>query len=203
MSHRSARTGRSSHWLGKASVGASALLLLLATGCATPHKVYQPLPTPPPADMQVFSIEPVRQTDARGCGAAALEMVFHYWNKPVSQEAVIAAIDDGHKSGIEASKMKALCEEHGLRAVVVAGEPADLFKYLNRKIPLIVARKEKYPGGYGYHYMVAGGFSDGYRDIVFFDPARGPITARLADFLDEWAEAKNFLMIIVPQQASS
>lgn len=140
----------------------------------------------------------VTQTNPRACGAACLEMVLAYYGRLADQQQIMQAIDRGEKGGVAAEDMKAYAEQQGVKAFFFHGTTEDLFRYLDRRMPVIVARRARFPSGLGNHYMVLTGRSDDREYLTMNDPAKGRVRVRLEAFLADWTEAQRFLMIIAP-----
>lgn len=178
------------------------MLLTVAVGCqapapAAPPFEYEPAPEGS-LDARVAAVRHVAQREPRTCGAAALEMVLARWGRTVSQERIAREVSSEDPGGMAARDLKAFAERQGLRAFIVRGTPADLFHYLDRGIPLIVARRARYARGWGNHYMVALSCTPDREHLVLSDPEHGRIRVRLETFLPAWTAAQRFAMIVLP-----
>lgn len=195
---RGFRAARPGFGGARRAFGAAALCAALTVGCAqAPRFVYEPRPARV-SEAELVDVPQIEQHNHRACGAAALEMVLARWGVPAPQERISDAIDRGEPAGLAARDMKAFAEERGLRAFTVRGAPADLFRYIGRGIPLIVARRAQFSNGPGNHYMVAVGYTRDGEHVFVNDPDLGALRVKLADFLDSWSAAQRFLMVIVP-----
>ena len=170
-------------------------------GCAGgPGSSYELLRAEDAGTMRVLPVPMVKQTGPRACGAAAMEMVLRYYNKPVRQQDIMKQIDRGDPGGLSAKDMAAVAKGQGLQAFTVHGKIEELFGYLDRQMPLIVARRAKFLRGMGNHYMVLVGRSSDREYLVLNDPQTGQVRVRQEKFLADWSEAQRFLMIVAPEE---
>jgi len=176
------------------------VLIAAAGGCDQgPKFEYEPLRSEHVAGVTLLDVPMIRQSAPRACGAAALEMVLRYYGKDVTQEAIMKQCDRGEVGGLAAKDLKALVEQQGMCAFIVHGNADDVYNYVDRKMPLIVARRAKFMRGLGNHYMVLVGRSADKEYVFLNDPEKGRIRVRLERFLSDWSAAQRFLMIIGPR----
>jgi predicted double-glycine peptidase len=116
----------------------------------------------------------------------------------MAQAEIMSELDSGDKRGLSAQAMKALAERHGLRAFIIAGGTQDVFHWLERGVPPIVARRVAVPEGLGNHYMVIVGVSPNKDFLAINDPEKGQIRVLLEDFLTTWTQTQRFMMIVAP-----
>lgn len=186
-----------------------AILLVAVVGCQSREALrYRAVDDDAVAQLQLIDVPLEHQVNDRACGAAALAMVLKYYDKPVPQQRIVDVCDKGQPGGLAAGDLKELAQREGLYAFLVNGQPLDLFKYLRRGIPLVVARRAEYrrflqPPAYGNHYMVATGYTPGMTELVMNDPERGRVRVNLEDFLADWAAAQRFLLVIAPRTAAA
>ncbi len=193
-------TANRSSGVARRALAAMVLVAGVLIGCqAEPKFEYEPFQLEDVDRLNVMAVPMIRQTGPRACGAAALEMVLTYYGKPVSQDEIMKALDHGEPGGLAAKDMKAFVERQGLFAFNVHGNAEDIFTYIDRRIPLIVARRSKFPKGLGNHYMVLTGRSRDQEYVAVNDPDKGRVKIRLERFLADWSAAQRFAMIIAPR----
>lgn len=186
-----ARLGRPAMLLG---------LLACLAGCDNgPKFEYEKLRPEHVAGLSLLNVPMIHQSAPRACGAAALEMVLRYYGKNVAQEDIMKSIDRGEVGGLAAKDMKALVEHEGLHAFIIHGNAEDIPKYIDRRIPLIVARRAKFMRGLGNHFMVLVGRTSDGEFLVLNDPEKGRIRVKLERFLSDWSAAQRFMMVIGPR----
>jgi ABC-type bacteriocin/lantibiotic exporter with double-glycine peptidase domain len=128
----------------------------------------------------------VAQRERDDCGAAALAMIFAYWQVPIGRADVHAACPSTDKGGIEAKRLRDLARENGLSAWLVHGELADLEHELARGRPVLVGLAQPWSDGTYPHYAVVVGICRESDRVVTIDPAHGWQKNTVAGFLDEW-----------------
>jgi len=131
---------------------------------------------------------------AEGCGAAALTMVLRYWGRPVLHDEVAAQLAEKELRGTSGSRLAAVAEAEGLRAVAVRGDRALLDDALARRRPVVVALDD---GGRILHDVVVVGLDA--RAVVVHDPARGA-ARRLSwpRFERRWSAAGSWTLVVAP-----
>ena len=130
------------------------------------------------------------------CAAAALAMVMRYWDAPVAQEEIAAALLQPEFHGILGSRLAAFASERGFTAIAYEGDLAQLRDFVARGRPLIVAwqvRRDR------YHNVVVVGLDDERGEIVVNDPAEGAARrVRAKDFEKRWAKAGHWALLVLP-----
>ena len=169
-----------------------AVLVASASGCQDKPKFeYEPLRSEHLPGITLLNVPMIHQSVPRACGAAALEMVLRYYGKDVTQEAIMKQCDRGEVGGLAAKDLKALVEQQGMYAFIVHGNADDVYNYVDRKMPLIVARRAQFMRGLGNHYMVLVGRSADKEYVFLNDPEKGRIRVRLERFLSDWSAASS------------
>lgn len=132
------------------------------------------------------------------CGAASLAMVFQYWGRPISQYAIVAAIDHAPGRGLKGEDLRAYSEANGFTAITFRGDLAAAKEHLRKGRPLIVAVRSKAAGI--YHYIVLVGFDDRSSVVLVNDPQRGKLKkVKSAKFLRDWDRSRFWSLLIVPK----
>lgn len=130
------------------------------------------------------------------CAAAALAMVMRYWEAPVTQEEIAAALLQPELHGILGSRLATFAGERGLTAIAYEGDLAQLRDFVARGRPLIVAWKVSRDR---YHNLVVVGFDDERSELVVNDPAEGAARrVRVKDFEKRWAKAGHWTLLVLP-----
>ena len=75
------------------------------------------------------------------CAAAALAMVFRYWQRPVEHDTIAAALVEPELKGIAGSRLAEFARRNGATAIAYEGDLAQLRDYVAKGRPLIVAWK--------------------------------------------------------------
>jgi ABC-type bacteriocin/lantibiotic exporter with double-glycine peptidase domain len=130
------------------------------------------------------------------CAAAALAMVMRFWDVPVAQEEIVAALLQPEIHGILGSRLAAFARERGFTAIAYEGDVAQLRDFVGRGRPLIVAWKLTRDR---YHNVIVVGFDDERAEIVVNDPAEGAARrVRIKDFEKRWAKAGHWTLLVLP-----
>jgi len=94
-----------------------------------------------------------KQTSKRSCGPAALRMVLAYYGINIPEKEIIKGVGDLKKYGVRTIKLADFTKKLGFKveclsysrklakgkAITKKPSPRDIFKYLKRKIPVILA----------------------------------------------------------------
>ena len=132
------------------------------------------------------------------CAAASLAMVLRYWDAPVAQDEIAAALLEPAIHGILGSRLAAFARARGLTAIAYEGDAEQLRDFVAKGRPLIVAWKVTRDR---YHNVVVVGFDDERGDVLVNDPALGAsrrVPAR--DFEKRWADAGHWTLLVLPAQ---
>lgn len=73
------------------------------------------------------------------CGAAALAMVFRFWDRPVAPDEIASALLDPELRGIRGSRLADFARARGFTALAYEGDLEHLRDFLAKGRPLIVA----------------------------------------------------------------
>lgn len=112
-----------------------------------------------------IKIKPYRQSPGL-CGAASLKMVLDYYGVPVTEAEIAQIADATPENGTSATGLVKAAEHFGFKAVVKKNcSLDDLRRYVNKKIPVIVAWFEEDDG----HYSVVVDIDE--KNIVLADPS--------------------------------
>lgn len=130
------------------------------------------------------------------CAAAALAMVFRYWQRPVEHDAIAAALVEPELKGIAGSRLAEFARRNGATAIAYEGDLAQLRDYVAKGRPLIVAWKM---AADRYHDVVVVGFDDERGAVVVNDPAEGARRrVPLHSFEKRWAAAGYWTLLVLP-----
>jgi ABC-type bacteriocin/lantibiotic exporter with double-glycine peptidase domain len=130
------------------------------------------------------------------CAAAALAMVFRYWEKPVEHDAIAAELVEPELKGIAGSRLAEFARRNGARAIAYEGDLAQLRDYVAKGRPLIVAWKL---GEGRFHDVVVVGFDDAQEAVVVNDPAEGARRrVPIERFEKRWAGAGHWTLLVLP-----
>jgi len=98
------------------------------------------------ADFTYAEVEVVRQSDPRSCGLAALACVLRYWDRPVSEGALVAQHPVTSGVGHSLQTLQRIAQKEGLLAFALslrpslAGSPSDqLSEQIAKGRPVILA----------------------------------------------------------------
>lgn len=129
------------------------------------------------------------------CAAAALAMVMGYWQVPVSQDEIAAALLSPELHGIAGSRLRDFARDRKLQAIAYAGDMEHLREYLAKGRPLIVAWKM---GRGRYHDVVVIGFEGDA--VLVNDPDAGPgRSVPASTFEKRWAGAGHWTLLVLPE----
>lgn len=119
---------------------------MLASCTTLPESTQAPSFTKKYGAYTYAEIKPVRQTQQKSCGLAALSCVLNYWEKPVSEQALLAKHPVPEKAlGHSLQRLQAIAQEQGLMAFAVGMDtgtepPArQLSSHLAKGRPIIAA----------------------------------------------------------------
>lgn len=128
------------------------------------------------------------------CGAAALAMVFRFWDRPVAPDEIASALLDPELRGIRGSRLADFARARGFTALAYEGDLEHLRDFLAKGRPLIVAWKV---GRDRYHDLVAVGFDEDA--VLVNDPAEGASRrVPLKRFEERWAGAGHWTLLVLP-----
>lgn len=126
--------------------GLTATAAVLACCTSLPESTQAPSFTKKYGAYTYAEITPVRQSQQKSCGLAALACVLTYWDKPVTEKALLAKHPVPEKSrGHSLQRLQAIAQEHGLLAFAVGmntgPEPPEqqLSSHIAKGRPIIVA----------------------------------------------------------------
>ena len=144
-----------------------------------------------------------RQID-KGCGAASLSIVLHYWAdqrqiaNPESPRVLYEKLYSDEAKGIRLSAMKAYLLENGFHAFTMRSTLDELESHVKKLRPVIVALRK----GRRLHYTVLTGIG---RDHLWLnDPARRkPRRISRRRFERQWAKGDRWMLLAVPRVTES
>jgi uncharacterized protein len=130
------------------------------------------------------------------CGAAALATILqYYWNDPITEQKIIAAlfailtveeVKDRVKNGMAISDLRRVSVEMGYLASIGT---VSFDQLANSKVPLIVPlRIKEYD-----HFVVYRGLADGR--VYLADPIRGNVRPTVPEFCGQWN--KNAILVVI------
>ncbi|NNE94078.1 MAG: hypothetical protein HKN23_20720 [Verrucomicrobiales bacterium] len=202
----------------------SAAALILTTGCITTSKSTDSgLFENRFVGFQYCSVEAVRQSRQKSCGAAALTAVLNYWkldSMPEYREKDLMAKYPAHSpDGYPLLQLRemAINERFGAFAIsmsedpwkkltghISAGRPVLVAvrlprgKYFGKSLPLVetLDRRTVWASGNEWkaHYVVVMGFS--YSEALFMDPEYGIVRVPRDQFLHFWKQEKYAALIV-------
>lgn len=130
------------------------------------------------------------------CAAAALAMVFRYWQRPVEHDAIVGALAEPELKGIAGSRLAEFARRNGATAIAYQGDMAHLREFVGKGRPLIVAWKL---GTDRYHDVVVVGFDDERGAVIVNDPAEGARrSVPLRRFEQRWAGSDHWTLLVLP-----
>lgn len=139
-------TGRPGHRRLAAAAAAAFALALSSCTSAVPQVPTAPDFAEAHRDFTYAEVEVVRQSAPRSCGLAALACVLRYWERPVTEAALLARHPVGGGHGHSLQSLQAIAREHGLLAFALSlapgpdGSPAArLSEQIAKGRPVIVA----------------------------------------------------------------
>lgn len=153
---------------------------------------------------------PFLRQKKKGCGAASVAMVLHYWDR--QYPALGVPVDDlttVHErlystdvGGTLLSDMRRYFEEAGFHAFTLRATWAELEEHLSKKRPLIVGLKKGSGSRATLHYAVVVGL-EGKR-VWLNDPARrGRKALKRSTFEKRWESADHWMLLAVPSESPS
>jgi ABC-type bacteriocin/lantibiotic exporter with double-glycine peptidase domain len=132
------------------------------------------------------------------CAAAALAMVFRYWEHPIMHDAIASELLEPELRGISGSRLVDFARRNGMTAIAYEGDLAQLRDYVAKGRPLIVAWKL---GRKRYHDVVVVGFDDERSEVIVNDPAEGAARrVPLKAFEQRWAGTDHWTLLVLPVQ---
>lgn len=151
---------------------------------------------------------PFFRQEKKGCGAASVAMVVHYWEKqhpglelqsehPRKVHEQLYATEVG---GIRLSDMKRYLHERGFHAFTLRASWADIEAHLFKRRPVIACLKKG--GRSPLHYAVVVGFES--ERVWINDPAKRKRKAlKRSSFEKRWAAADHWVLLAVPRQPTA
>jgi len=146
----------------------------------------------------------IRQ-EKRGCGAASVAMVMHYWAsyfgtelpppKPASE--VYRELYDAERKGVRLIDMKRYFHDAGYQAFALHGQSGDLEQHLAKGRPVIVSLSKKRLKG--MHFAVLSGLDAGHAWLN--DPTKKIRRLKRGEFEKEWANADRWMLLATPDPA--
>jgi len=134
---------------------------------------------------------------AETCGPASLAMVLAYWGENVTHDELADAVMVSGDTGVQGTKLVALAESRGFRALAFEGDLPLLRDYLSRKWPLVVALEA---GRGRFHDVVVVGL-DG-DSVIVHDPAEGPARKiRKGPFERKWLRSGRWTLLVLPGES--
>ena len=151
---------------------------------------------------------PFLRQKKKGCGAASVAMVLHYWER--QYPALVVQADDlakVHKrlystdvGGTLLSDMRLYFKAAGFHAFTLRATWEELEEHLSKKRPLIVALKKGRGSRVTLHYAVVVGW-EGNR-VWLNDPARRKRKAlKRSTFEKRWDSADRWVLLAVPRES--
>lgn len=164
-----------------------ALVLLLATGCASPSsdEIQQNISSQRSRGAYI-SFPPVSQEEKGHCGPAALAAVARYFGSEVSVNSLAADIYSEEAEGSFTSDLSRKAKEIGfaireVRNVRIAG----ILKWIDSNVPIIVLMNVGNPLLSSLHYQIIVGYDDTLGWIVVKD-SDGEQTLSYSEFAERW-----------------
>lgn len=131
------------------------------------------------------------------CGPASLAMVLGYWGDTATHDELATVLVVPGGGGVQGSRLAALAEARGFRAVAFEGDLALVEDYMARAWPLVVALDA---GKGRFHDVVVVGVEKDA--VVVHDPALGPLRRiRLAEFTKKWGRSGRWTLLLLPEKA--
>ena len=149
---------------------------------------------------------PFLRQKKKGCGAASVAMVLHYWERQYpglvfqsdDLETVHEQLYSTDVGGILLSDMRRYFEEAGFHAFTLRATWAEFEEHLSKKRPLIVGLKKGKSPRATLHYAVVVGFED--KRVWINDPARRKRKAlKRSTFEKRWNSADRWMLLAVPR----
>lgn len=185
-----------------------AVALAGLSGCAAHAGRARPLDvarlTDEPGWIVAAPTPPVRQQEARDCGAAALVMIAGRWHVPLSLEAAVAALPAATERGARLGDLRDVARAHGLTAFAIAGDHDTLVKELRAGRPAIVGLL--IPDGRDRaksHFEVIVAARTGDEQFATIDPAMGWRVRSWAELDAEWAPAGRPTLVVTGAATTS
>jgi tetratricopeptide (TPR) repeat protein len=182
---------------GRAARAASALILWLMGGCATPHTDrLLDAGAALPARAEVAEV-PFFPQEEYYCGPAALAMALNWSGLPVTQEEVAAEVYTPGREGTLQSDLLAAARRHGRLAVPVA-TLSDLTAELAAGHPVVVFQNLGLGWFPVWHYAVAVGYDLRSRDLVLRSGLEPRRVTPLRTFERTWARGDHWALLVLP-----
>jgi predicted double-glycine peptidase len=155
---------------------------------------------------RVFGVELVRQRESKDCGSAALSTVLRYWQpnggRAINREGIEAALRRDSSEGLAAGELRDHARQNGFPAYVIEGAFSDLQHEVDRGRPVIVGVHKPISSGEALrHYEVFIGYHPKSRQVLTLDPANGLRQNGVDGFSDEWQQAGNVMLVVMPPDA--
>lgn len=156
---------------------------------------------------RVLDVELVRQRDSKDCGSAALSTVLRYWKpdggRAVDREGIEGALRRDPSEGLTAGELRDYARQSGFSAYVIEGAFGDLQHEVDRGRPVIVGVHKPVSSGEALrHYEVFIGYHPETRHVLTLDPANGLRQNGFEGFSEEWQQAGNVMLVVMPSEGS-
>lgn len=139
-----------------------------------------------------------RQKWAYTCGPASVQMIFAYWKKRLTADALERRLKTSRKSGTGRRMLVKVARHEGFRVQFsTGGTTAILKKYLAAGIPVIINFVEPSEGE--GHYAVLTGVSGTF--ITMNDPWSGKGSKMaVREFIGRWKRRNRWFMAVFPRR---
>jgi len=185
------------------------LALASISACASykgaSHEVSAATLAAQPGWVRIEHVDLVRQRGIKDCGSAALATVLGYLHPggPASlrREAIDTALREAPGRGLAASQLRDYARGQGFDSFVIKGAVRDLEHEVEAGRPVIVGVLKPLSSGEALaHYEVFVGFNSRREEVITLDPARGLRRFELDGFLEEWEDAGQVAIVVMPKE---
>jgi len=156
--------------------------------------------------VRLENVQRVRQRGMKDCGSAALATVLGYLDPggpaALGRSAIDASLREQPGRGLAAGQLRDYARAQGFDAFVIKGAVEDLQHEVEAGRPVIVGVHKPLSSGEALaHYEVFVGFHRQRREVLTLDPARGLRQFELPGFLEEWSNAGQVAIVVMPKNA--
>jgi ABC-type bacteriocin/lantibiotic exporter with double-glycine peptidase domain len=161
--------------------------------------------TPTPAVRETrLEIPWIKQESPNLCGLANLEMISKFYSEPLNDtQKEWLRTNARNGTGLKGSDLVTVLRAADYEAVVFPGtlsadENTGLYYHLNKGRPLVLMITSK--DGHNSHYDIVLGYDLNQGQLFIIDPAVGPLTVSVKDFMAAWDRAHNFTLLAMPKK---
>ena len=150
-------------------------------------------PSPPPA--RVIPDVPFIPQKKERCGPAALAIVLHYYGARVSPDDLAREVYRREISGTLNLDLLLAARRHGFDGQAAAGTPAELKRWIDRGVPVIVLLG-LHPPQTVFHYAVVYGYDDATRVFTLHSAKSPGAVLSYDEFAAAWAAASSWMLVV-------